>query len=214
MFFEYHPTVVHDLHESIPLLQTWNGTGPYNPNLDPIAINELLETCASPRSSALTALGMPGVWTWGFGEGWGHHYLDSVAINHNSVGRGYETFGNGTRRDRRARAASDRRALRRQAGDGPGVVPAAAAAAQDVRRGRCATTRTTWRPAAWRSSTTPPKNAKEMLRNFYRKGYNSWQKGVKGKPYAFVIPEDQGDRAARGADDPAPAPAGHRGRRG
>jgi len=37
------------------------------------------------------------------------------------------------------------------------------------------------------------KNAKEMLRNFYRKGYNSWQKGVKGNPYAFVIPEDQGD---------------------
>ncbi|MGZ5497073.1 MAG: M14 family zinc carboxypeptidase, partial [Candidatus Aminicenantales bacterium] len=28
MFFEYHPTVIHDLHESIPLLQTWNGTGP------------------------------------------------------------------------------------------------------------------------------------------------------------------------------------------
>ena len=37
------------------------------------------------------------------------------------------------------------------------------------------------------------KNAKDMLRNFYRKGYNSWQKGVKGNPYAFVIPEDQGD---------------------
>ena len=28
MFYEYHPTVVHDLHESIPLLHTWNGTGP------------------------------------------------------------------------------------------------------------------------------------------------------------------------------------------
>ena len=38
------------------------------------------------------------------------------------------------------------------------------------------------------------KNAKEMLRNFYRKGYNSWQKGVRGKPYAYVIPEEQGDR--------------------
>jgi hypothetical protein len=37
------------------------------------------------------------------------------------------------------------------------------------------------------------KNAKEMLRDFYRKGYNSWQKGVKGKPYAFAIPADQGD---------------------
>ncbi len=37
-------------------------------------------------------------------------------------------------------------------------------------------------------------NAKEMLRAFYRKGYNSWQKGVKEKPYAIVIPDGQGDR--------------------
>jgi len=29
---------------------------------------------------------------------------------------------------------------------------------------------------------------------FYRKGYNSWQKGLKGGPFAFAIPEDQGDR--------------------
>src|SRR5512134_2062069 len=46
--------------------------------------------------TALTGLGMPGVWTWGFGESWGLHYLDSVASNHNSIGRGYETFGNHT----------------------------------------------------------------------------------------------------------------------
>ena len=45
---------------------------------------------------AMTALGMPGVWTWNFGEAFGHHYLDSVAMNHNSIGRGYETFGNAT----------------------------------------------------------------------------------------------------------------------
>ena len=36
--------------------------------------------------------------------------------------------------------------------------------------------------------------SQEMLRNFYRKGYNSWQKGVKGNPYAYVIAPDQGDR--------------------
>ena len=29
MFFDYHPVVVHDLHEAIPLLLSWNGTGPY-----------------------------------------------------------------------------------------------------------------------------------------------------------------------------------------
>jgi hypothetical protein len=33
-----------------------------------------------------------------------------------------------------------------------------------------------------------------MLRNFYRKGYKSWEAGKKGDPFAFVIPEDQGDR--------------------
>ena len=64
-------------------------------NLDPIAINEWLET-SFHEVDALTALGMPGVWTWGFGESWGLHYLDSVATNHNSLGRGYETFGNPT----------------------------------------------------------------------------------------------------------------------
>ena len=44
----------------------------------------------------MTALGMPGVSTWNFGEAFGHHYLDSVAMNHNSLGRGYETWGNTT----------------------------------------------------------------------------------------------------------------------
>ena len=29
---------------------------------------------------------------------------------------------------------------------------------------------------------------------FTEEGYNSWQKGVKGNPYAFVIAPDQGDR--------------------
>ena len=48
------------------------------------------------QDPSLTSLGMPGVWTWGFGESWGLHYLDSVAANHNSSGRGYETFGNHT----------------------------------------------------------------------------------------------------------------------
>ena len=44
----------------------------------------------------MTAFGMPGVSTWNFGEAFSHLYLDSVAMNHNSIGRGYETCGNGT----------------------------------------------------------------------------------------------------------------------
>src|SRR6202011_975602 len=33
-----------------------------------------------------------------------------------------------------------------------------------------------------------------MLRNFYRKGWDSWRKGLDQPPFAFVIAEDQGDR--------------------
>jgi len=191
MFFDFHPTVIHDLHESIPLLQTWNGTGPYNINLDPILINEFFEM-AFAEIGALTSMGMPGVWTWGFGEGWGHHYLDSFAVNHNSMGRGYETFGNAT-------AETVERVLRPN---------------EERYVGRPVTSREWYRPMPpgrkfrWslRDNTNymesgclaildyAAKNAKEMLRDFYRKGYNSWQKGVKGSPFAFAIPEDQGDR--------------------
>ena len=183
MFSEYHPTAVHDLHESIPLLHTWNGTGPYNAHLDPIVLSEWMET-SFHEVQALTALGMPGVWTWGYGEQWGLHFLDSVANNHNSLGRGYETFGNGT-------AETVERKLRNQRYVDKPVTD------REWYR--------VWPPEktfVWslRDNTNymesgclsildyTAKNAQEMLRNFYRKGYNSWQKGVKGDPYAFVIP--------------------------
>jgi len=39
-FMEFHPQVVHDLHESVPFLYTSTGMGPYNAWLDPIVINE------------------------------------------------------------------------------------------------------------------------------------------------------------------------------
>jgi len=39
-FLEYHPQVLHDLHESIPFLYISTGMGPYNAWLDPIVINE------------------------------------------------------------------------------------------------------------------------------------------------------------------------------
>jgi len=191
MFFEYHPTVVHDLHESIPLLQTWNGTGPFNTNIDPILLNEWFAMSLA-ELGALTSAGMPGVWTWGFSDGWEHVFLDSIGVNHNSIGRGYETFGNGT-------AETVERILRPN---------------EERYAGRPVTSQEWYRPMPpprkflWslRNNTNymesgclaaldyTAKNAKEMLRDFYRKGYNSWQKGVKGGPYAFAIPADQGDR--------------------
>src|SRR5579862_2250704 len=95
MFFDWHPTVVHDLHESVGLLITWNGTAPTSAFVDPVTYDERFEL-SFHEMQTLTGFGMPGVWTYNFGDDFAHLYLDSIGLNHNSIGRGYETFGNGT----------------------------------------------------------------------------------------------------------------------
>ncbi len=108
-YFEYYPQVVHDLHESVPFLYVSTGTGPYNPALDPLAINEWFRI-AYYEVQTLTQKGLPGVWTYGFYDGWAPNYMFWVAHGHNSIGRFYETFGNSVPStvDRVVRDASQR----------------------------------------------------------------------------------------------------------
>src|SRR6201981_3876258 len=75
-------------------LSTLNATGPVNQHVDPLSYDERLEL-SFHEVQTLTGLGLPGVWTWNFGDDFAHLYLDSIATNHNADGRGYETFGNG-----------------------------------------------------------------------------------------------------------------------
>ncbi len=190
MFHEYHPTVVHDLHESIPLLQTWNGTGPFNPLLDPITVSELFEM-SFVEVSQLTSFGMPGVWTWGFGEGWGMHYLESVAINHNSIGRGYETFGNST-----AETVERRLHFPRESYAGKRVTsPEWYRPLPPERSFRWSLRNNTnyMETACLAILDYSAKNAGDLLRRFYRKGWNSYRKGLDEKPYAYVVRRGQGD---------------------
>ena len=93
-FLDYHPTVLHDLHESVPYLYTMTGTGPYNAWLDPLAIDEF-QLLAYHEIEEMTKRGVPGVWTHGFYDGWAPNYMLYIATGHNSIGRFYETFGNG-----------------------------------------------------------------------------------------------------------------------
>src|SRR5579863_389230 len=94
-FFYWHPQVLHDLHESEPYLYVSTGTGPYNAWLDPIVISEW-QKFAYNDIQGLTERGIVGVWTHGFYDGWAPNYMFYVANGHNSIGRLYETYGNGT----------------------------------------------------------------------------------------------------------------------
>jgi hypothetical protein len=185
MYFDFHPTVVHDLHEGQPMLMSWNGTGPYNPNVDPVTYTEFLEL-SFHEVETMTAMGMPGVSTWNFGEAFSLMYLDSVGMNHNSVGRGYETWGNGSSENMKREIRPDEatrewwRPLPPLAGD---VVWGARDNLNYQETGVLA------------ALDYSARNSKELLRNFFKKGWDSWQAGVNEPPYAYLIPADQGDPA-------------------
>jgi hypothetical protein len=86
---EWHPTILHDLHEAQSYLYASTGTGPYNDSLDPIAISEWW-TLAQTEVMEMAKRGVPGVFTYGFYDGWVPNYLFWIAITHNSFGRFYE----------------------------------------------------------------------------------------------------------------------------
>src|SRR5579871_5626596 len=93
-YLEYHPTVLHDLHESVPYLYISTGTGPYNPWLDPLVVSEWHDM-AYNEIEQMTAYGVPGVWTHNYYDGWAASYGFFVAQGHNAIGRFYETFSAG-----------------------------------------------------------------------------------------------------------------------
>jgi hypothetical protein len=183
MFFEWHPVVVHDLHESVPLLMSWNGTGPYNPNIDPITFAEFL-ALSFHEVETMTGLGMPGVSTWNFGEGFGHMFMDSVAMNHNAIGRGYETFGNSTA-ETLVQSLSPEETSR----EWYRVLPPPNGSFSWSARDNVNYNET----GALAALDYAAVNAHTLLRNFYTKSLHSWRRGVEEAPYAFLIPDHQGD---------------------
>ena len=89
-YFTAHPPIIHDLHEAQPLLYTYSGGPPQNPNLDPILFAEL-PFFSNWELAQMTKWGMPGVYTYAFMDGWSPGYLGSVAYNHNGMMKMYET---------------------------------------------------------------------------------------------------------------------------
>ena len=192
-FYEWHPVYSIDLHESVPLLYVMGGTGPYNRTVDPITIREW-QWAASYEMEELQRHNMPGVWTWGFYTGWNPGYLLWVTNTHNSMGRFYETYGNSS-------ARTMERDLRNASYAGKKITE------QQWYRADPPDDRVNW---SLRNNTNymqsgviaslkfTAENADRLLMNFWRKGRNGIDKGLKDAPHGWVIPQEQRspDRAA------------------
>jgi len=180
-FLYWHPTVVHDLHESVPFLYTSTGTGPYNDEYDPIVVDEW-HTLAYQEITELTRRGLPGVWTHGFYDGWAPNYtLLAVANLHNSIGRLYETFtssGAGCTTVRRPAADTTRRWDR----PNPPV--------NGIKW--CIRSNINYQQSGALIALKYTADHREtFLENFVAKGERMIERGRRGTPYAFVIPRSQ-----------------------
>ena len=190
-YLEWHPPIMHDLHESVPFLYTFSGQAPQNPTLDPILYAEL-PWFSNFEMTKMLGYGMPGVWDHGYVDMWSPGYLGFMSSNHNGILRMYETFGNGGANTMKRKVAPP------EGEGGPGANQ---------------TTREWYRPlppykeVVWsmRDNTnymeTGVLSALELtssfpqtvLQNFYEKSLHSIESGSKDAPYAYVLPANQPD---------------------
>ena len=178
-FLDWHPTVMHDLHESVPYLYISTGTGPYNAWLDPIVISEWQEM-AYYEIEQMTRRGVIGVWTHGFYDGWAPNYLLSIANNHNSIGRFYETFGNGGA-DTRTRELPAAQTSREWFRPNPPLAKVKWSARNNINMQES---------AILFGMNNVANNREKFLTNFYLKSKRAIAKGRTEGPAAWVFPAD------------------------
>lgn len=184
VFDHWRPTVTLDLHESVPFLYVSTGTGPYNPHVDPITVSEW-QWVANYEVTRLTALGMPGVWTHGFYDGWNPGYMVWVANNRNSIGRFYETFGNSIP-NTVSRTLTPSHTEVRWYRPNPPYRESVWSLRNNVNFAQS---------GVLHSLHWAARNRTALLRNYWRKTNNSLERGRNEAPYAYVVPAEQPRRA-------------------
>jgi hypothetical protein len=189
-FLEWKPTVMHDLHEASTYLYASTGTGPYNEQIDPITIDEWW-LLAKTEVMEMTKRGVPGVWTYGFYDGWVPNYMFFIAHAHNSIGRFYEVMSYGP---------------------DPRTVPGGNATSREWYRPNPALPSIEWGP---RNNTNiqqsallialnhVAKNRETYLENYWIKNRNAVNRGKDGPTFGWVIPAGQQRKsdAARAVND-------------
>lgn len=214
-YFTAYPPIMHDLHEALPLMYTYSGGPPQNPNLDPLLFAEL-PWFSNWELAQMTKYGMPGVYTHAFMDGWSPGYLGSVAYNHNGLMKMYETqsgkdLDSAVAKPDSARARSDSAKAKADTAKAAPRAPSFPAGGGAVPNGRGGSQEREWFrgiPIAPEDSAkfTRRANANYMqtgvlsalqlasmfpatvLENFYVKTRNAIADGTSRAPYGFVIP--------------------------
>ena len=171
---EYHPQVMHDLHESASHLYISTGSGPYNAWLDPIVVDEWHQL-AYHEVDGMTREGVPGVWTHAFYDGWAPNYAFYAANGHNAIGRFYETQGAGDAANRVITNSPDRAWYRPN--------PPVASAVWSIRNNV-----NLQQSAILIGMNYIAGNRERYLENFYLKSKRSVAKPKNEGPAAYVFP--------------------------
>jgi hypothetical protein len=176
---EWKATVMHDLHESSTYLYSSTGTGPYNEWLDPIVVNEWW-MLAQADVMEMTKRGVPGVWTYGFYDGWTPNYMFFIAHTHNAIGRFYEVASYGPQN--RTLNAGNNVTSREWFRPNPPL--------QTIQWGPRNNTNIQ-QSGVLISLNHVAKNREMYLENYWLKNKRSVQKGVDGPTHAWHIPAMQ-----------------------
>jgi hypothetical protein len=189
-YLDWHPPIMHELHESQPFLYTFSGQAPQDPTIDPILYGEL-PWFANFEMAQMTKYGMPGVWTHDYVDAWSPGYLGFMSSNHNGMLRMFETFGNGGANTMHRHIANQ---------DNPDA-PNGPASRQWFRP------LPPYKEVDWslRNNTNYMETGvlsgmqlaaafpQIVLENFYKKSRNSIESGKHEAPFGYVIPADQTD---------------------
>ncbi|MGH7477264.1 MAG: M14 family zinc carboxypeptidase [Longimicrobiales bacterium] len=180
LFLDWKYPVGHDLHESIPYLYVSTGTGPYNPTVDPITVSEW-QWLSNFEVTALTAHGLPGVWTHGFYDGWYPGYLLWVTNTRNAVGRFYETFGNGAPTTQRRTLGDNATAVEWYRPNPP----------RDTTIWSLRNNTNYMQSGALSALSVVAQYRQRILEQYWTKSNNSLEQGRTSAPFAYVVPATQ-----------------------
>jgi len=176
---EWKPTIMHDLHESSTYLYASTGTGPYNEAVDAITIDEWWRL-ANNEVMEMAKRGVPGVWTYGFYDGWTPNYLFFIAHSHNAIGRFYEvaSYGPQNREVRAGGTTTSREWFR----PNPPLESIQWSARNNTN---------IQQSAVLLSLNHVAKNRALYLENYWLKNKRAVDAGKNGPTYAWVVPASQ-----------------------